>query len=62
MSVALTLVSAASLRTYRNQVEEEEEATSSLCVKERGDGRCNVNADCCSGRECNSFGFCQDRS
>ena len=39
-----------------------EESSEGVCMKERGDGRCNVNSDCCSGRECSSFGFCQNRT
>jgi hypothetical protein len=41
---------------------EDDGSPARICLKERGDGRCNFNNDCCNGRECNSFGFCQDRS
>ncbi len=29
------------------------------CNWERGNGRCNTDSDCCPGRECNAFSFCQ---
>ena len=32
---------------------------SSNCNWERGDSRCNSSEDCCPGRECDGFGFCQ---
>lgn len=32
-----------------------------LCAHQRGDSRCNDNEDCCSGRKCNSFGYCELR-
>lgn len=35
---------------------------SNVCNWERGDGRCNIDGDCCPGRECSAFGFCQSCS
>ncbi len=29
------------------------------CNKERGDKKCNGSGDCCAGRQCNSFGYCE---
>lgn len=32
-----------------------------FCPRERMDKRCNMDDDCCSGKECDSFGFCVRR-
>lgn len=32
-----------------------------LCAHQRGDNRCNDHEDCCEGRKCNSFGYCELR-
>ena len=29
------------------------------CEWERSDGRCNDSEECCPGKECDVFGFCQ---
>ena len=29
------------------------------CSYERGDKRCNMSSDCCPGKQCNSFGYCE---
>lgn len=34
---------------------------SSFCARERGDRHCNGPDDCCPGRTCNSFGYCERR-
>lgn len=34
-------------------------AAEGTCNKERGDKKCNSSGDCCPGRQCNSFGFCE---
>ncbi len=33
-----------------------------LCARQRGDSRCNDSDECCSGRQCNSFGYCELRT
>lgn len=32
-----------------------------FCSRERGDKRCNTDGECCSGKGCDSFGYCVRR-
>lgn len=62
LSICLLAIPAiSSLKAMRYEEESfiTEQSDAGICTKERGDGRCNADSDCCDGRECNSFGFCQ---